>query len=164
MRQRNNETSTQNGKLLLSDPLCPLPHSSPVLLKRHVLILRRVRLVRVVQRELLRAVQDVVHRLDPHHATVVLVADLVLPAPKPPAAPDAVLLQEGQRLLERTVPLHARRRVPALQAPVVGAHNLIRPRDQLRVHAALDALLQDRRHVDGLGNRFGGVSPSKLVR
>ena len=50
--------------------------------------------VAVVEQELLAAEQDVVHGLDAEHAAVVLVADLVLPAPEAPAAPDALLLPE----------------------------------------------------------------------
>jgi hypothetical protein len=96
---------------------------------------------RVLQRELLGAVQDVVHALHADKAAVVLVCHLVLVGPEATATPDILLLQVGQCLLQHPVSLQRRGGVPVLQAAVVDGHDLVGGLDHLRVDGALDGFL-----------------------
>ena len=109
----------------------------------------RVDEIRVIERQLRGAVDDIVCRLGAQHEAVVLVADLVPPAAEAAAGVDVPFLQFGQQLLEHAFALEARGRVPVVEAAVVGRDNLVGGSQHLGVEQTLDAVFEHVGGVDG---------------
>mmetsp|Transcript_2676 Transcript_2676/g.6402 ORF Transcript_2676/g.6402 Transcript_2676/m.6402 type:complete len:516 (+) Transcript_2676:910-2457(+) len=92
------------------------------------------------ERQLLCSRHDIVSCLNPEHTTVVLVCNLVLPRPKPAAAPDVVLLQPRQDFVQHGIPPYRWRWIAVEQTPVVNRHNFAVLCHELGVDSALDCV------------------------
>lgn len=140
---------------LIPDPLHALEELRPVH-QPPLVVDPPVDEVRVIQRQLCGAVDDVVGGLDAEHEAVVLVADLVAPASEAAARVDVVrVLQRGQELLEDALALERRGRVAVVEAAVVGRYDLVLGLDHVRGDEAGDAVLEDRGFVDGFQAGLG---------
>lgn len=111
--------------------------------------------IRVIQRQLRGAVDDVVRRLHTEHETVILVPDFVSPGPEPAARVDVVVVLQGRKqLLQDALALEGWGRVAMVEAAVVGADDFVRRLQHGGVEEAGDGVGEHAILVHGLEGGF----------
>lgn len=119
----------------------------------------------IIQRQLRRAVNDVIRRLHAQHETVILIAHLVSPATETPARVDVVfVLEGGEELLEDAFALEGGGWVPVVEAAVVRADDLVRGLEHRGGEEACDAVFEDGGFLDGFEAGFGDFEHDRPVR
>ncbi len=110
--------------------------------------------IRIIQRQLRSAVDDVIGGLDAEHKAVVLVAYLVAPAAEAAAGVDVFLLELWEEVFEHAFALEGWGRVAVVEAAVVGGDDFLVGLKHLRVEEAADGVGEEGGVVDGLEGGF----------
>lgn len=111
--------------------------------------------VRVIQRQLRRAVDDVIGRLHAQHEAVVLIAHLVAPAAEASPREDVLGLQGGEELFEHAFALQGRGGVAVVEAAVVGRDDLVGRLEHGGVEEAADGVGEEVVVVHRFEGGFG---------
>lgn len=138
---------------LIPDPLPALEELRPIH-QPPLMIDPSIHEIRIIQRQLRRAVDDVIGCLDTQHEAVILVAHLVAPAAEPAPREDVLGLQGGEELFEHALALEGRGRVAVVEAAVVGRDDLVGGLEHGGVEEAADGVGKEGGVVDGLEGGF----------
>ena len=111
--------------------------------------------IRKVQRQFGLGVKNVIHCLHTNHETVILIRNLILPAPESAPRPNILCLQCRKNLCETAVSLEGRSGISMGEFAVVDWDDFVIGEEQRSVDGALDGVGYERGFCDGFHGGFG---------
>lgn len=139
---------------LISNPLLALEKLRPIH-QPPLMINSPIDEIRIIQRQLRRAVHDMIRGLHAQHEAMILIADFIAPAAEAAAGVDVLFLEFGQELFEDAFALEGGGWVAVVEAAVVGGDDLVGGGEHFGGDEAFDAVGEHIGVVDGLHGGFG---------
>src|SRR2546421_12912185 len=96
--------------------------------------------VRKVQRQLRLRMKNIIHRLHPNHKTMILIRNLIFPAPKSAPRPNIPRLQSGKDLCETAVAFEGRSGIPVREFTVINGDDFVLGEEERSVDGALNGV------------------------
>ena len=107
--------------------------------------------------------QNIIHRLNANHKTMILIRNLILPTPKPATTPYIFRLQRRQNLGETSISFKRGRRVSMGEFTVINADDFIVCGEEVCVDGSLDGVGDEVWLVNGFQARFGDFKHERPV-
>jgi hypothetical protein len=99
--------------------------------------------------------KNIIHSLHTNHKTMILIRNLIFPAPKSASRPNILRLQSGKNLCETAVAFESRSGIPVGEFTVINGDDFVLWEEERSVDGALNGVGYESRFCDGFHGGFG---------